>query len=66
MVEELDKTITIDQNQNEDSDENKGDEDEEEELDDVLWKLRQAYIIDGGDQFRKSFEKILSEYGYHT
>ena len=39
---------------------------EEEELDDLLWKLRQAYIIDSGDQFRKSFEKILSEYGYHT
>lgn len=39
---------------------------EEEELDDLLWKLRQAYIIDNGDQFRKSFEKILSEYGYHT
>ena len=39
---------------------------EEEELDDLLWSLRQAYIIDSGDQFRKSFEKILSEYGYHT
>ena len=39
---------------------------EEEELDDLLWSLRQAYIIDSGDQFRKSFEKILSEYGYYT
>jgi uncharacterized protein (DUF2461 family) len=38
----------------------------EEELDNALWKLREAYIIDNGDQFRKSFEKILSEYGYHV
>ena len=36
----------------------------EEELDNVLWKLREAYIIDNGDQFRKSFEKILAEFGY--
>jgi len=39
---------------------------EEEELDDVLWKLREAYIIDNDEQFRKSFEKILSRYGYYV
>lgn len=38
----------------------------DDELDDVLWKLRQAYILEGGDQFRESFKKILAEYGYHT
>jgi hypothetical protein len=38
----------------------------EDELHTVLWKLRQAYIIDKDDRFRKSFEKILAEYGYHT
>lgn len=38
---------------------------EEIDLDKALWKLRQAYIIENGDQFRKSFEKILAEYGYH-
>jgi len=39
---------------------------EEEELDDLLWALRQAYIIDSGDQFRKSFVKILDNYGYYV
>jgi len=38
----------------------------EEELDDVLWKLRQSYLIDRDDRFRKSFEKILAEYGYYV
>ena len=39
---------------------------EEEELDDLLWALRQAYIIDDGNQFRKSFVKILDNYGYYV
>ena len=39
---------------------------EEEELDDLLWKLRQSYIIDNDDRFRKSFEQILAQYGYHV
>jgi uncharacterized protein (DUF2461 family) len=36
----------------------------EEELDNTLWRLRESYIIDNGEQFRKSFEKILAEFGY--
>lgn len=39
---------------------------EEIDLDDVLWKLRQAYIIDDKKHFPKSFEKILAEYGYYV
>ena len=39
---------------------------EEDELADLLWDLRQAYIIENGDQFRKSFEKILAEFGYYV
>jgi len=39
---------------------------EEEELDDLLWKLRQSYIIDNDDRFRKSFEQILAQYGYYV
>jgi hypothetical protein len=38
----------------------------EEELDGVLWKLRESYLIDNADQFHKSFKKILAEYGYHV
>ena len=38
----------------------------EEELDSVLWKLRESYMIDNADQFHKSFKKILAEYGYHV
>jgi uncharacterized protein (DUF2461 family) len=37
----------------------------EEELDSVLWKLRESYMIDNADQFHKSFKNILAEYGYH-
>jgi hypothetical protein len=36
----------------------------EEELDSVLWKLRESYMIDNADQFHKSFKNILAEYGY--
>jgi hypothetical protein len=36
----------------------------EEELDNTLWRLRESYIIDNSEQFRKSFEKILAEFGY--
>jgi hypothetical protein len=39
---------------------------EEVDLDKVLWKLREAYLIEDGDRFRKSFEKILAEYGYYV
>ena len=38
----------------------------EEELDGVLWKLRQTYLIDNPEQFHKSFKNILAEYGYHV
>jgi hypothetical protein len=38
----------------------------EEELDGVLWKLRESYMIDNADQFHKSFKSILAEYGYYT
>jgi hypothetical protein len=38
----------------------------EDDLADVLWKLRQSYLIDRDDRFRKSFEKILAEYGYYV
>jgi hypothetical protein len=38
----------------------------EEELDGVLWKLRESYLIDNPEQFHKSFEKILAEYGYYV
>jgi hypothetical protein len=37
---------------------------EEDELDEALWRLRESYIIDNSEQFRKSFEKILAEFGY--
>jgi hypothetical protein len=36
----------------------------EEELDGVLWKLRESYLIDNPEQFHKSFKNILAEYGY--
>jgi hypothetical protein len=39
---------------------------EEVDLDKALWKLREAYLIENGDRFRKSFEKILAEYGYYV
>jgi hypothetical protein len=39
---------------------------EEDEVDDILWALRQAYILEGDDQFRKSFKEILAGYGYYT
>jgi hypothetical protein len=39
---------------------------EEVDLDKALWKLREAYLIEDGDRFRKSFEKILAEYGYYV
>ena len=38
----------------------------EEELDGVLWKLRESYLIDNADQFHKSFKNILAEYGYYV
>jgi hypothetical protein len=38
----------------------------EEELDGVLWKLRESYLIDNPEQFHKSFKSILAEYGYHV
>jgi hypothetical protein len=37
-----------------------------DELDEVLWKLREAYILEGGDHFHDSFKKLLAEYGYHV
>ena len=38
----------------------------DDELDNVLWKLREAYILEGGDHFHDSFKKLLAEYGYHV
>jgi hypothetical protein len=38
----------------------------EDEVDDILWALRQAYILEGDDQFRKSFKEIISCYGYYV
>lgn len=37
---------------------------EEDELDEALWRLREAYITEDNENFRKSFEKILAEFGY--
>lgn len=39
---------------------------EEEELANLLWALRQAYILEDGYHFHESFKKLLAEYGYHV
>jgi hypothetical protein len=32
----------------------------------ILFAIRQAYIIDNNDQFRKSLVSILAKYGYYV